>query len=211
MVGRAFGTTERRALPGLFIRSKSKSKSKARSKSNAAGRVPALHGQRQNQRQEQRCRRPWFPPFAKGRKMGHPLLFFADRQSKSPPCAGKNRRDKDGAPAGLRWGAAYRSAEALRHPKACLRGAEAPLFHGGVGPDTDPSTAKGTDRSVRSTRAGKSNINVNGGAAGVCGSHFSQRTREMGHPLSFWRRRSQPHGLMRGRSLAPPEERLRSG
>jgi hypothetical protein len=35
---------------------------------------------------------------------------------------------------------------------------------------------------------GKGNINVNSGTAGFRGSHLSQRTRKMGHPLHFLRR-----------------------
>jgi len=47
---------------------------------------------------------------------------------------------------------------------------------------TSRSRSKATDRSVCSTGA-KATANVKNGAAGVRGSHLSQKTRKMGHPL----------------------------
>jgi len=79
----------------------------------------------------------------------------------------------------LRGVVIYRSAEALRHPKARLRGAEAPLFHGRAGlvvclkacPDTSLQ---------------RSTFKVNVGAAGVRGSHpFAENAKGWGTLFGF--------------------------
>jgi hypothetical protein len=56
--------------------------------------------------------------------------------------------------------------------------------------------------SIRATGNGKGNVNVKSGAAGVRGSHFSQRTREVGHPCLIWGlSKSESRSKATGRSV----------
>jgi hypothetical protein len=86
------------------------------------------------------------------------------RKSKSPPCPSKERRDKDGAPA---------SGANARFVFYALRGAEAAAL------------PRYSEAFGMTTGKVKNNIRVKSGAAGVRGSHLSQKARKMGHPLLF--------------------------
>jgi hypothetical protein len=82
----------------------------------------------------------------------------------------------------LSQGTAYRSAEALRHPKA-----------------TPKSTSKASGQECPFHTG---NVNVKANAAGVRDSHLSQKTRKMGHPR-LMRVRFRQNQSQRQRAGAP--------
>jgi len=73
--------------------------------------VSVPHGQNQHRRQERRCGRSWFPPFAKGAKDGAPSFVFADAKSNAALRLGVHVGAEDGVDAGLVAGVLAEPAE----------------------------------------------------------------------------------------------------
>ncbi len=69
------------AVARADARSSAISTSKSTSKATDGVSVPHVQDQQQHQRQNRRCMRPWFPPFAKSAKGGAASLFFTDTNS----------------------------------------------------------------------------------------------------------------------------------